>query len=267
MAAAAAAGTARAASSRPAARRRAEPSTGSRTAPRSFSARAEIVRPRATISAHGSTYATCQRLYRPGYSIPELSTPPRRRSTCRVRPSSTTGSNGAATRLTRTPPAVTKQVSVAAASAEAGAAPPYAGSVGASCMGASHRRARPAAGLRTRKAAAGLPGGRHQDCLNANLAPPNGGATSLRPGSVARGEPSTAPQRASAATCPRSAQHGRPRPAPVRYCSPSWRAAASWAADPCGTRSGLAAGGDVICGARVTVSADRCCGIARPAMA
>src|ERR1700722_19732952 len=45
----------------------------------------------------------CQRLYRPGYSMPELSTPPGTASTCRVRSSSTAGSNGAAVQLTVTP--------------------------------------------------------------------------------------------------------------------------------------------------------------------
>src|SRR5215472_10082084 len=48
----------------------------------------------------------CQRLYRPGYSIPELSTPPRRRSTAAAMRDSSAGSNGSATRVIVTPPAV-----------------------------------------------------------------------------------------------------------------------------------------------------------------
>jgi len=78
------------------ARRRAARITGISTRPRSFSARAVTRLPVATISAHGSAYAMCQRLYRPGYSIPELITPPRRWSArAAIRPSSA-GSNGAA---------------------------------------------------------------------------------------------------------------------------------------------------------------------------
>jgi hypothetical protein len=47
-----------------------------------------------------------QRLYRPGYSMPELITPPRRSSAAAaIRPSSA-GSNGVAVRVIRTPPAV-----------------------------------------------------------------------------------------------------------------------------------------------------------------
>src|ERR1700680_2933952 len=52
----------------------------------------------------------CQRLYRPGYSMPELSTPPRRSSTCTQISSRAEGLNGSAVRVTRTPPAVTKSV-------------------------------------------------------------------------------------------------------------------------------------------------------------
>src|SRR5215468_8021869 len=48
----------------------------------------------------------CQRLYRPGYSMPELSTPPRRRSTAAAMRDSSAGSNGAAARVIVTPPAV-----------------------------------------------------------------------------------------------------------------------------------------------------------------
>ena len=77
--------------------------TGSSTRPRSFSARTVTRLPVATISAHGSAYAMCHRLYRPGYSMPELITPPRRSSArAAIRPSSA-GSNGAAVRVTRTP--------------------------------------------------------------------------------------------------------------------------------------------------------------------
>ena len=85
------------------ARRRAARSTGRSTWPRSFSARTVTRLPAATISAHGSAYAMCHRLYRPGYSMPELITPPRRSSArAAIRPSSA-GSNGAAVRMTRTP--------------------------------------------------------------------------------------------------------------------------------------------------------------------
>ena len=85
------------------ARRKAARSTGSSTRPRSFRARALTRRPTATISAHGSAYAMCQRLYLPGYSMPELITPPRRLSaSAAIRPSSA-GSNGAAVRVIRTP--------------------------------------------------------------------------------------------------------------------------------------------------------------------
>src|SRR5579862_5188096 len=89
---------------------RAAQMTGRTTRPRSFRARAVTRRPVAMISAHGSAYAMCQRLYRPGYSIPELSTPPRRSSTSvAIRPSSA-GSNGVAVRVTRTPPRVSSSV-------------------------------------------------------------------------------------------------------------------------------------------------------------
>src|SRR6202034_212806 len=53
----------------------------------------------------------CHRLYRPGYSMPELSTPPRRSSTCRVMSASRAGSNGAAVQVTRTPAPVSNCVS------------------------------------------------------------------------------------------------------------------------------------------------------------
>ena len=89
---------------------RAAAMTGRTTRPRSFRARAVTRLPVAMISAHGSAYAMCQRLYRPGYSIPELSTPPRRSSTSvAIRPSSA-GSNGVAVRVTRTPPRVSSSV-------------------------------------------------------------------------------------------------------------------------------------------------------------
>ncbi len=48
----------------------------------------------------------CQRLYRPGYSMPELSTPPGTTSTCWVSFSSTAGSKAVAVRITVTPPPV-----------------------------------------------------------------------------------------------------------------------------------------------------------------
>src|SRR5215472_12772015 len=48
----------------------------------------------------------CQRLYRPGYSMPELSTPPRRRSTAAAMRDNSAGSNGSATRVIVTPPGV-----------------------------------------------------------------------------------------------------------------------------------------------------------------
>ena len=52
----------------------------------------------------------CQRLYRPGYSMPELITPPRRSSArAAIRPSSA-GSNGVAVRVTRTPSRVVMSV-------------------------------------------------------------------------------------------------------------------------------------------------------------
>src|ERR1700761_9435905 len=46
----------------------------------------------------------CQRVYRPGYSMPELSTPPRRRSTSAATRVSSAGSNERAVRVTVTPP-------------------------------------------------------------------------------------------------------------------------------------------------------------------
>jgi hypothetical protein len=50
----------------------------------------------------------CQRLYLPGYSMPELSTPPRRWSACAAICSSSAGSNGAPVLVISMPPAVTK---------------------------------------------------------------------------------------------------------------------------------------------------------------
>src|SRR3984957_18648946 len=47
----------------------------------------------------------CQRVYRPGYSMPELSTPPRRRSTSAAIRVSSAGSNFSAVRVIVTPPA------------------------------------------------------------------------------------------------------------------------------------------------------------------
>src|ERR1700678_2767707 len=52
----------------------------------------------------------CQRLYRPGYSMPELITPPRRSSTSAATRSSSSGSKGEAVRMTRTPPRVISSV-------------------------------------------------------------------------------------------------------------------------------------------------------------
>src|SRR6516162_6377212 len=47
-----------------------------------------------------------QRLYRPGYSMPELSTPPRRLSTAVAMRDSSAGSNSSAVRVIVTPPGV-----------------------------------------------------------------------------------------------------------------------------------------------------------------
>jgi len=92
------------------ARRSASPSTGSSISPRAFSARTAIRRPRATTSTHGFRYAIAHRLYRPGYSMPELSTPPRRPSICWIRVYGADRSNASAVRVTWMPPAVSNSV-------------------------------------------------------------------------------------------------------------------------------------------------------------
>jgi hypothetical protein len=119
---------------------------------------------------HGSTYAMCHRLYRPGYSMPELSTPPRRASTCRVTSSSRAGSNGESFRRTRTPPAVSNCFSPISALASVSGRKPG---------GADNKSDRR------------LPGGRYQDLRARARNRLRGGATSLRSGSRAWEEPSS----------------------------------------------------------------------------
>src|ERR1017187_10469159 len=130
--------------------------------------------------------------------MPELSTLPRRSSTWRVISSSRPGSNGAAVRVTRIPPLVTKSVS----------APPGEASGGRPCLAPDGRPAGAAAGGWAAGGwAAGMGGSSHRRAgqpdghekggrryravafwicwESANQAPPNGGATSLGCGSRA----------------------------------------------------------------------------------
>src|SRR5579859_2330427 len=142
----------------------------------------------------------CQRLYRPGYSIPELNVPPRRASACLVTPARSAGSNGVTVLVTPIPPAVTYRDS------------PSGGGLPKSASYSTLRSAIvcpdfvwPDRGRRE-KATAPDPGGRLLRAEQTREAgPPNGGATSGRPRSAASSEQRISARRRASAD--RAAAH------------------------------------------------------------
>src|SRR5689334_19706532 len=109
------------------------------------------------------------RLYRPGYSMPELSTPPRRPSICWIRVYGADRSNASAERVTWMPPAVSNSVRPS------------------TCVSTGDPLPRPAPGERMKRPP--LPGGRFWNMgATRSQEPPSGGATTARSCRFACGE-------------------------------------------------------------------------------